>query len=90
MAPATIDPQYEHYLVARQNVVDQAATGLTPTSDQKITLIIIGVYIAAILILWNMPIAKIILAPFKVRIYTFKASWKLIATSSNALPFISY
>lgn len=69
MPPAIIgtDSQYDHYLVARQNVADQAASGLTPTADQKIILIIIGVYIAAILILWNMPIAKIVLSPFKVR-----------------------
>lgn len=63
MAP--ID-SYEHYLVARQAVQDQATDRLTPTEDQKIILIIIGVYTAAILVLWNMPIAKIILSPFKV------------------------
>ncbi|CAM0135299.1 hypothetical protein VKS41_000117 [Umbelopsis sp. WA50703] len=64
--PPVTDSYYKHYLVARQNVADQATVGLTPTSDQKIILIIIGVYIAAILILWNMPIAKIILSPFKL------------------------
>jgi hypothetical protein len=58
---------YENYLVARQVVADSAANRLAPTEDQKIILIIIGVYTAAILILWNMPIAKIILSPFKVR-----------------------
>jgi hypothetical protein len=63
MAP--ID-SYDHYLVARQAVQDQATDRLTPTEDQKIILIIIGVYTAAILVLWNMPIAKIILSPFKV------------------------
>lgn len=71
MPPAivtTADSQYDHYLIARQNVADQTATGLTPTADQRTILIIIGVYIAAILILWNMPIAKIILSPFKVHI----------------------
>ncbi|KAJ2961996.1 hypothetical protein NQZ79_g2755 [Umbelopsis isabellina] len=57
---------FENFVEARQNVADQAAVGLTPTQDQKIILIIIGVYIAAILILWNMPIAKIILSPFKL------------------------
>lgn len=69
MPPVATDSQYEHYLVARQNVADQAATGLTPTSDQRTILIIIGVYIAVIMVLWNMPIAKIILAPFKVCAY---------------------
>lgn len=41
-------------------------TLLVPTDDQKTTLIVIGAYTGAILVLWNMPIAKIILAPFKV------------------------
>lgn len=57
---------YERYLIARQAVADSAVNSLTPTQDQKITLIIIGVYTAAILVLWNMPIAKIVLSPFKV------------------------
>ena len=67
MAPV-IDDQtsYAHYLVARQAVQDDAASRLAPTDDQRITLIIIGVYVAAVLILWNMPIIKIVLAPFKV------------------------
>jgi hypothetical protein len=57
---------YERYLIARQAVTYSAVNSLTPTQDQKITLIIIGVYTAAILVLWNMPIAKIVLSPFKV------------------------
>jgi tetrahydromethanopterin S-methyltransferase subunit E len=44
----------------------QTTNVFIPTSDQKTILIIIGVYTAAILILWNMPIAKIALSPFKV------------------------
>jgi hypothetical protein len=66
MAPIDEFRSYEHYLQARQAVGESAANSLTPTQDQKIILIIIGVYIAAIMILWNMPIAKIILSPFKV------------------------
>ncbi|KAG2221136.1 hypothetical protein INT45_004445 [Circinella minor] len=67
MAPV-IDDQttYSHYLVARQAVQDEALNRLTPTDDQKITLIVIGVYVAAVLILWNMPFIKIVLAPFKL------------------------
>lgn len=57
---------YENYLVARQAVAEATTNRLAPTEDQKIILIIIGVYTAAILVLWNMPIAKIILSPFKV------------------------
>lgn len=68
MAPID-QTSYEHYLVARQAVQDDVTNRLTPTDDQRITLIIIGVYVAAILILWNMPIIKHVLAPFKVRIY---------------------
>ncbi|ORX48027.1 hypothetical protein DM01DRAFT_1326683 [Hesseltinella vesiculosa] len=63
MAPVD---SYEHYLVARQAVQASAASTLTPTEDQKIILIIIGVYTAAILVLWNMPYIKIVLAPFKL------------------------
>ncbi|RCH88057.1 hypothetical protein CU098_003391 [Rhizopus stolonifer] len=66
MAPTLDYNSYERYLVARQAVAENAANSLTPTQDQKITLIIIGVYTAAILVLWNMPIAKIILSPFKL------------------------
>jgi hypothetical protein len=44
----------------------QTTSVFIPTSDQKTILIIIGVYTAAILILWNMPIAKVALSPFKV------------------------
>ncbi|KAI9027638.1 peptidase M50B-like-domain-containing protein [Phycomyces nitens] len=65
MAPAD-HASYEHYLVARQAVQEHAVNALTPTQDQKTILIIIGVYTAAILVLWNMPIAKIILSPFKL------------------------
>ncbi|RKP10320.1 peptidase M50B-like-domain-containing protein [Thamnocephalis sphaerospora] len=39
---------------------------ITPNEEQKTTLIIIGVYILAILILWNVPILKTILYPFKL------------------------
>lgn len=66
MAPYVYN-SYENYLVARQAISEEATNRLTPTEDQKIILIIIGVYTAAILILWNMPIAKIILSPFKVK-----------------------
>lgn len=65
MAPVD-QTSYPHYLVARQAVQDGVANSLTPTDDQRITLIVIGVYTAAILILWNMPFVKIVLAPFKV------------------------
>ncbi|GAA5796190.1 peptidase M50B-like-domain-containing protein [Helicostylum pulchrum] len=66
MAPIDDFTSYEHYLVARQAVTENAVNRLTPTEDQKIILIIIGVYTAAIMILWNMPIAKIVLSPFKL------------------------
>lgn len=39
---------------------------LIPSEKQKLTLIIIGVYIIAILILWNIPYLKLILYPFKL------------------------
>ncbi|KAI8054372.1 peptidase M50B-like-domain-containing protein [Syncephalis plumigaleata] len=39
---------------------------ITPNEDQKTTLILIGVFILAILILWNVPILKTILYPFKL------------------------
>ncbi|KAI9292665.1 hypothetical protein K502DRAFT_307466 [Neoconidiobolus thromboides FSU 785] len=39
---------------------------LVPSEKQKLTLIIIGVYIIAILILWNIPYLKLILYPFKL------------------------
>lgn len=51
-----------HHLFARQN----ASPSLTPTDDQKITLYIIAGYIVGILILWNLPVVKVILSPFKV------------------------
>ena len=54
-----------YYLMPRQSE-DPVRNAFTPTDDQKITLYIIAGYTAAILLLWNMPIAKIILAPFKV------------------------
>ncbi|KAI9313116.1 peptidase M50B-like-domain-containing protein [Dichotomocladium elegans] len=64
--PPVDQTSYAHYLVARQAVQDEITNRLTPTSDQRTTLIIIGVYVAAILILWNMPIIKIVLSPFKL------------------------
>ncbi|KAI8985955.1 peptidase M50B-like-domain-containing protein [Pilobolus umbonatus] len=57
---------YENYLVARQAVAENTVNSLTPTHDQKIILGIIGAYTLAILILWNMPVIKVILAPFKL------------------------
>ncbi|KAI9317536.1 peptidase M50B-like-domain-containing protein [Dichotomocladium elegans] len=54
--------QYSHYLIARQNVQE----ALSPTEEQKKTLIVIGAYSLGILVLWNMPVVKIILAPFKL------------------------
>jgi hypothetical protein len=88
MAPVIDDfRSYEHYLVARQAVTDTAVNRLTPTEDQKIILIIIGVYTAAILILWNMPIAKIILSPFKVR---NKKSVVYVHMKSSSYSFIHW
>lgn len=55
--------QDKRYMLARRSA---AAEAITPTEDQRITLIIIASYTFAILLLWNMPIAKIVLAPFKV------------------------
>ncbi|CDS05518.1 hypothetical protein LRAMOSA08046 [Lichtheimia ramosa] len=57
-----IDPHYEQYLIAKRSVEE----ALTPTDDQRTTLIIIGAYTAGILVLWNMPFIKYILAPFKL------------------------
>ena len=42
------------------------AQRLLPTEQQRNTLIIIGVYIVAIGILWNVPYLKQILFPFKI------------------------
>ena len=69
------------FLIPRQTTVENPITdnstssssnavreAFTPTHDQKIILIIIAGYTGAILLLWNMPIIKIILAPFKVSI----------------------
>jgi hypothetical protein len=39
---------------------------ITPTEEHKTTLILIGVYTAVILILWNVPVLKTILYPFKL------------------------
>ncbi|KAI9599030.1 peptidase M50B-like-domain-containing protein [Syncephalis fuscata] len=39
---------------------------ITPNEDQKTTLILIGAFSVAILILWNVPILKTILYPFKL------------------------
>ncbi|KAI8148355.1 peptidase M50B-like-domain-containing protein [Fennellomyces sp. T-0311] len=58
-------PLDAHYLIPRQTADDVRAR-FTPTEDQKITLIIIAGYTGAILLLWNMPYVKIILAPFKL------------------------
>lgn len=71
MPPATVitaamlqyQDQDKRYMLARRSA---AAEAITPTEDQRITLIIIASYTFAILLLWNMPIAKIVLAPFKV------------------------
>lgn len=41
-------------------------SNLTPNSTQEVTLIVIGIYAVAILILWNMPILGEILYPFKL------------------------
>lgn len=38
-----------------------------PTRTQQITLGVIGAYVVAIAILWNVPYLKMILWPFKVR-----------------------
>ncbi|KAJ9070032.1 hypothetical protein DSO57_1012726 [Entomophthora muscae] len=39
---------------------------LTITDSQRTTLIVIGCYIVAILVLWNLPVLKLILYPFKL------------------------
>lgn len=72
MPPALVhDTSYAHYLHARQAVENAAVQALTPTHDQQIILYIIAGYVAAILLLWNMPVAKIILSPFKVHIRAY-------------------
>ncbi|KAI8318716.1 hypothetical protein GQ54DRAFT_266554 [Martensiomyces pterosporus] len=53
-------------LVKRAITKDDIVHSLTPTKDQKITLIIICVYAVAILILWNLPFVNVILLPFKL------------------------
>ena len=73
------------FLISRQTTMDDPTTdnstssssnairdAFTPTDDQKIILIIIAGYTGAILLLWNMPIIKIILAPFKVQLTYYK------------------
>ncbi|PKY41352.1 hypothetical protein RhiirA4_395814 [Rhizophagus irregularis] len=56
--PVILEPR----AVTGQDVVDR----LRPTPEQRITLIIIGAYALAILILWHLPVLKIILYPFKL------------------------
>nr|CAG8516707.1 4794_t:CDS:2 [Entrophospora candida] len=48
--------------ITDKDVIDR----LTPTSDQRITLIIIGVYAVVIIVLWKMPILNYIIYPFKL------------------------
>ena len=50
-----------------QNQNQSIKERLTPTHDQKITLIIIASYTVAILILWNVKYLRELLKPFKVR-----------------------
>ncbi|KAI7852048.1 peptidase M50B-like-domain-containing protein [Circinella umbellata] len=57
------DPTTDNSTSSSSNAIRDA---FTPTDDQKIILIIIAGYTGAILLLWNMPIIKIILAPFKL------------------------
>ncbi|GES86672.1 hypothetical protein GLOIN_2v1659360 [Rhizophagus clarus] len=56
--PVILEPR----AVTGQDVVDR----LRPTPEQRITLIFVGAYALAILILWHLPILKIILYPFKL------------------------
>jgi hypothetical protein len=62
MAPA-LEPSHEatalHMLLRR-------ASELTPTADQRTIIIVACIYIVAILVLWNVPILKHILYPFKL------------------------
>ncbi|CAG8550800.1 6384_t:CDS:2 [Acaulospora colombiana] len=53
---------YEHDDLVKRDFV----TDLTPSDDEKKTLIIIGVYIIIIMIFWNVPILKTILYPLKL------------------------
>lgn len=39
---------------------------LTISESQRLTLIIIGCYIVGILFLWNIPVLKLVLYPFKL------------------------
>jgi len=39
---------------------------LTPTDKERFTLILIGIYAGAILILWNLPFLKVLIYPFKL------------------------
>ena len=48
--------------ITDQDVVDR----LKPTEDQKVTLIIIGVYTLVIVVLWKLPVLRYIIYPFKV------------------------
>ncbi|ORX68970.1 hypothetical protein DL89DRAFT_247062 [Linderina pennispora] len=64
MAP--VYPSDTLHFAKRALTKDQIVEGLTPTHDQKITLVVIGAYALAILILWNMPYVNYILYPFKL------------------------
>ncbi|KAJ1964560.1 hypothetical protein GGI12_001336 [Dipsacomyces acuminosporus] len=57
---------YAASFLKRDITKDDVIHSLTPTHDQKITLIIIGAYAVAILILWNIPYVNTILLPFKL------------------------
>lgn len=57
--------------IAERSAHTLARRGLSVTDTQKVTLGVIAVYVVVIALLWNLPIVRWSLWPFKVRLLLF-------------------
>lgn len=61
-SPASRDEK----LYSSLNYLTRRASRIDPTPDQRTVIIVACVYVVAIILLWNIPILKLIIYPFKL------------------------
>jgi len=66
MAPSIPPEVWQHDADADAHIVLAARSLQSPNHTQQVTLAIIGAYVVAIAILWNVPYLRMVLWPFKV------------------------
>ena len=91
MAPVDMKLPAGSLLTRRAFAVAGAATvalsrrDLTVNHTQKVTLGVIGAYVAVIALLWNIPYVRNVLWPFKVGSFTFATPSALYLSLTDAI-----